>query len=305
MIKENRNKKIVWVDISSPDTEEIREIVHKYNLDPIKTKELTLTKFTEGISFKENKIYCAFYFPALRHSHKDETRQEIDFVIGKDFIITNRYDQIDAIDSFAKFFEVNSTLNKELMEDHGGFVFYYILKELYKGVSNELDSINDELLITEKEIFRGKEKEMVLNISKISRGLLDIQHTIKGHGNILEKMIQVSSEGLSDEDITYNIIKIKNEFHRIERYLIDLIDFLSELRETNNSLLSTKQNEIMKTLTIMAFLVLPFSIITGFFQMNTINTPVLGRPNDWYIVIVLELIVVISLFVFARFKKWF
>jgi magnesium transporter len=304
MIKESKNKKITWVDIENPSMDELRKIMEKYNLDPAMTKEMALTTFKERVISKDGKIYAVFHFPALRHSHGDGVKQEIDFVIGKDFIITNRYEHIDAIESFSKFFEVNATLEKEIMEDHGGFVMYYILKELYKSVSNELDSINDELSFVEKGIFDGQEKEMVSSISKLSRDLLNIQHTIIGHGDILEKIISMGDQYLEDESFIYDIRKIKNESDRVNRYLTDSMDFLSELRETNNSLLSTKQNEIMKTLTILAFVVLPFSIITGFFQMNTVNTPFVGSENDWYIVILVELIIVISLFIFARLKKW-
>lgn len=305
MIKENKNKRITWVDIESPTMDELREIMNKYDLDPGMTKDMALTTFKERVISKDGKIYAVFHFPALRHSHKDGVKQEIDFIISKDFIITNRYEQIDAIDSFTKFFEVNATLQREIMEDHGGFAMYYILKELYKSVSNELDSINDELAFVEKEIFRGREKEMVSKISKISRDLLNIQHTIIGHADILEKIISLCAQLMEDENFVYDIRKIKNECDRVNRYLTDSMDFLSELRETNNSLLSTKQNEIMKTLTIIAFLVLPFSVITGFFQMNMVNTPIIGRANDWYLVITMEIIIVVILFIVARLKKWF
>jgi len=79
---------------------------------------------------------------------------------------------------------------------------------------------------------------------------------------------------------------------------------VAELRETNNSLLSTKQNEIMKVITIIAFIFLPFSIITGFFQMNTTNTPLIGGPNDWVIVVGTEILVAVVLFTIAKVKKW-
>ena len=81
-------------------------------------------------------------------------------------------------------------------------------------------------------------------------------------------------------------------------------DFLKELRETNDSLLSTKQNETMKILTVITFLALPFSVITGLFQMNTSSTPLVGNGNDWQIIVGVELCAMIALFIFAKIKKW-
>ncbi len=60
----------------------------------------------------------------------------------------------------------------------------------------------------------------------------------------------------------------------------------------------------MKTLTIIAFLALPFTIITGFFQMNTSGTPIIGSNNDWGIIVAVELCAMVILFIFAKMKKW-
>ena len=303
MIKRNTNKAITWVDVENPTMEEIRSLMDEFNLIPSVARELQLPTYKQKISFYNDYLYMVMHFPAFRHSHKGGTDQEIDFVVGKNFIITTRYEQIDALDKFTKDFEVNNILDKGIMEDNAGYVLYYIVKELYSAMSDELDSIKDNLKIIEDKIFTGKEREMVTEISKVNRNLINISHTILSHKEVLESL-ENSGEKMFGVNFTENFSKILNEYYRIESNLNNDIEFLREIRNTNDSLLSSKQNGTMKVLTVITFLVMPFSIITGFFQMNTKSTPLIGSNYDWQIVVVTEIIVVVLLLIFVKMKKW-
>ena len=61
----------------------------------------------------------------------------------------------------------------------------------------------------------------------------------------------------------------------------------------------------MKILTIFTFLALPFSIITGLFQMNTKNMPLINNQNAWFWIVGFEFLILIIFYLIARKKKWF
>jgi magnesium transporter len=302
-IKKYTHKTITWIDVENPTLEEIRSLMEEYSIDPNVAKELQLPSYKEKIVLHKKYLYMVMHFTVLRHISTENNDQEIDFIVGQNFIITTRYETIDAIERFIKFFEVNSILEKGIMEDHAGFVLYYIIKEFYKNVSDELDSVSDKLKKIENNIFNGKEKEMVFEISKANRDLINLDHVLRTHKEIINSLEDVASKAF-DIDFHNNAIKIANEYYRIENMLSNSIDFVKELRDTNDSLLTTKQNGIMKTLTVVTFLAIPFSVITGFFQMNTLHTPLVGDVNDWKIIVSVEIVSVILLYLLARFKKW-
>ena len=85
----------------------------------------------------------------------------------------------------------------------------------------------------------------------------------------------------------------------------NVTEVLRELRETNNALLSTKQNETMKILTLFTFLALPFTIIASLFQMNTNSTPLVNSNIAWPIIVGTEIFITLILFTIAKKKKWF
>ncbi len=304
MIKKYTNNGITWVDVENPTAEEIRSLMEEYDINPDVARELQLPTYKEKIAPYNDYLYLVLHFPALRHTHKDNaTDQEIDFIVGKHFLITTRYEAIDALERFAKTFELNSILKKGLMENNAGYILYYMIKEFYRAMSDEVDSINDTLKQIEKNIFKGREREMVAEISSANRDLINFNHIILSHKDVLLSLKDSGSK-LFDKDFAENFSKTINEYHRIEKVLFNNIDFLRELRETNDSLLSSKQNETMKTLTVVAFLVLPFTVITGLFQMNAVNTPFVGMNNDWQIIVSTELIFAVVFFIFAKMRKW-
>ncbi len=77
-----------------------------------------------------------------------------------------------------------------------------------------------------------------------------------------------------------------------------------ELRITNDSLLSARQNEVMKRLTVVSLLVLPLSLIAAVFGMNVQNAPFVGHPYDFWLIVALMLVTGVTFFLYFRFKKW-
>ena len=113
----------------------------------------------------------------------------------------------------------------------------------------------------------------------------------------------MSLQMLGKEFETY-IEYINHEYNKAEQMTNSAKEYVYELRQTNDSLLSTKQNEIMRTLTVINFIILPLSVITGLFGMNVENTPLSGSSYDfWIIVLSMILITIISTSIFKR-KNW-
>jgi Mg2+ and Co2+ transporter CorA len=151
---------LVWIDLESPTHDEAARIVEEFQIDPLVAEEILFTATKPRAEFYGDYAYLVLHFPALRHSHKTR-EQEIDFIVGKQFIITAHYDIIDPLHKFAKIFEVHSILDKDEKEGHAGFLFFYMLKKLYKAVEHEVDYVRHELSVIEEHIFSDEQMEMV------------------------------------------------------------------------------------------------------------------------------------------------
>lgn len=303
MINKYNYKKETWVDLHNATSEEIGQIMDEYSVHPFIGRELILTTPKPRIEFFENYIYCILHFPSFKHTHsKDKPNQEIDFILGKDILITARYDTIDSLDKFAKDLEVKAVTDKS-SDINGHTIFVYLMKELYKGIFEELLYIEDTIDQITKRIFEGKEKEMVISISEITRVLLEFKKTTDLHKEVLESLI-INSKEIFGKQFAKDMELVYMEYTKINGTILSNLEILGQLRNTNDSLLTTKQNGIMKQLTIMGFIILPLSIISSIFGMSLKNIPLSQNPNGFWIIVGGMVASAIIAIVYAKNKEW-
>lgn len=302
MLSRHEQQGLVWLDLESPTREEVRSVVAEFGIAPLVADELLLPSSKPRVDLYEGYLYLVLHFPALRHSHKTR-EQEVDIVLGDRFIITTRYELIDPLHKFSKIFEVNSLLQQTDLSQHAGYLFFYMLKKLYKSVEHELEYVRKDLASIEDRIYSGEEVAMVAGISHSARDLLSLRQTIEPHREILREL-ESAMPRLYGEDFTRFARALSDEYYRVHNHIMRLTESLHELRETNNSLLTTKQNEVMKILTIMALFTFPLSLIATTFAIDVPSTPIVNQPHGFWLVVVLMLAVAVSMFLFFRHKKW-
>lgn len=303
MISRYTYKNLVWVDMQSPTQEEARSLMDEFDIHPLVADELLSPTLRPKADLYPNLIYLILHFPVISHKHDGGREQEIDFIVGKNFLITTHYDFVDPLHEFSKVFEVDSILEKSNIGDHAGFLLFYIMRELYKMLDRELDHVQHDFNGIESKIFSGKERQMVTAISHLNRDLLNFKQALRPHKEVLESFELVGAEFFGKE-FSYYLHTIVGEFYKISSILDGHRETLMELRDTNDSLLTTKTNEAVKTLTTLSFVIFPLSLIAGIFGMNTKVLPIVGMENDFWIVIGMMAIGVCFMFLFFKYKKW-
>jgi magnesium transporter len=303
MITRYTHKELIWIDLSSPSIEEVREVMATYGLDPRVAEDLMTPSLKPKVDLYKNYIYLILHFPALHHSHGQDQNQEIDFVIGKNFLITTHYDSIDALHKFSKVFEVNAILEKESLGDHAGYIFFHMIKKLYKSLTHELDYVTDRLKVIENRIFMGNERQMVFELSKVAREILQFKQALSLHDEVLASL-ELAVRKFFGEDFNYYVQAILGAYSRVQSAIESNTDTLNELRATNDSLLSTKQNETMRVLALISFIMLPLSLIAGIFGMNTTVTPIVSDATGFYDILGIMVAVTIGMFAYFKHKHW-
>ncbi|HYF13071.1 MAG TPA: CorA family divalent cation transporter, partial [Candidatus Paceibacterota bacterium] len=241
-------------------------------------------------------------FPVL-HGFGKRAEQEIDFVIGKDFLITARYNASDPLHAFAQAFEVNTVLGHAPTHIHGGHLFVSMARALYEALIGECHTVTRKLQDIEDRIFSGEERRMVIELSQTGRIIHDFREALAPHKEMLSSLEPAGSR-IFGQEFSFYVRDLRGLGERVDRTIENLHGSLSELRETNNSLLTTKQNEIMKTLTVMAFIVLPLGLIADLFSINARNIEFSGLTPGFWILLATLSIVGAGLLLYFKRKEW-
>lgn len=302
MIITTEYKGTKWIDLDRPIKDDVRFLVDTYGIDNDTAHELLVPSLAPRVELRKNYIYLVLHFPAFKHSHT-EKNQEVDIILMDNVIITSRFDHIDAIHKLEKDLKTESIIDKDEITNAAHFIFFRMLRELYSQVENELSYLRSWSGDTERKIYGDKEKEMVFSISDISRVLLDFKRTLSEHGEVLERLHRFGTERYG-EYFDFHTDRVRSEYERLINILGNQKEIISELRETNNSLLEAKQNEVGKIITVLAFIAVPLSLILSIFQIETKNRPLIGGDYDFWILTGFIVLVGLIMFGFFKYKKW-
>lgn len=302
MLTRYTQKNVTWIDLVAPTPEEVRSLMHEFGFNPLIGQELLSVSVKSKVERYDGVLYAALHFPLLRGTKIKRVTQEVDIIIGKEYLITTRYENITPLSSFAKAFEADLVLGLAGQRIHGGHLFAAILRNLYRALFLECDAVKNKLTEIEENLFDGDEMSLVVELSQIGRTIYDFRQALLPHQEML-KSFEAPLARMFGQEYSYYMRSITAEYERVMSETDALRDSMQELRETNNSMLSAKQNEVMKNVSVLAFVFVPISIIMGLYQMNLPHTPFAGQIDFWAILSVI-VAVTIALFIYFKKKGW-
>ena len=306
MLQKRHYGNITWIDILSPKKEDIKKIIEEYDVHPLAAEQLLTPTLRPKVDIYNHHLYLILHFPLIKHSRIGKHEQEVDFIIGKTFLITAHYQPLEVLDTFAKRIDTDKKEKSEagsVKDAHSGYLFYEIMQEFFSDITEDLDGIKKSLKEIEAKIFAGEEHKMVKALSTISKKLLDFRVITRPHREVLESLRDVGKDFFG-YSFAYQLDSLVGEHYRIYSFFESSRETLADLRETNDSLLMTKTNDTMRILTILAFVTFPLSLVASIFGMNTKVLPIVGHPNDFWIILTGMLVATSLFFLFFWYKKW-
>lgn len=298
-----KSKKITWVDIENPTKKDITYLENNFDLHPLVLEELSISSHRSRVENYKDYLFMIFHVPFLDKARREIKPRELDIVVTKDHLITVRSQSILPLKSLFDQCNLYEEARKSYMDETAGHLLYYILHGILEYISPKLDFIEDGIDHIEEEIFLGKERHMVMEVSILKRVIIDFRRIIEPQRTFIDSLL---SEG-----VEFFGIKLKPYFHDLSgsySKILNLLETYKEtieaLEDTNQSLLTTKTNDVIRVLTLFASIALPLTLITGIFGMNT-SLPFAGKTEvDFWTVIVIMAVVAFLLLTFFKRQRW-
>ncbi|MCE9644177.1 hypothetical protein K8Q93_02980 [Candidatus Parcubacteria bacterium] len=304
MVEKRQYNGLTWIDASCPTPEEVRALVAEYHIAPSAGEELFTPTAKPRVDLYADHLYLILHFPAAGPNVRTGGSHEIDFVIGKNFLLTVRYESIEPLRVFAKAFEVGALRDRgEKNGAHAGHLFSHLLKSLYGSLLHDLEHLESTLIAIEKSVFDENARDLVGKLSFAGRELLASKQATRLHHEVLTSL-ESSGAQLFGEDFKDSLSGAMGAYYRVREALESNKELLHELRLTHDALVSAKQNEVIRTLTVISFAILPLSLIAELFAMEVQGKPFTDVANGFYGVIILMLLALASIVVYFRYKKW-
>jgi magnesium transporter len=306
MITRHARGKVVWVDMECPTAEELQTVMAEFDIDPrIEEEIVSPTPYPIVVTFPKY-LYMILHFPTTEITGGAKN-QEIDFIVGKHFLITARYEVIESIHNLQRVFEAEELIGLPSKEATTSELLERVMRRLYGAIRQEVEHIAGNLERIERDIFAHKEKIAVRRISEANRVLLRFDTTLNRHAESLEIFLtELQATAFFGKAFAANAAHIGAHRDHVAALVSSYKAVASELRQTNDSLLNTSQNEVMKTLTILTFITFPPVLLAGVFGMNidSAHLPIVEHPMAFVLILLLMLFCSSLVYLFFKLKNW-
>jgi magnesium transporter len=294
----------VWVDLEHPTEDEIRRVAEEFRVSERLESELFAPSPAPLVASDSGVTFLVIHFPTRGTTDGEIRDQEVDIVVGDTFIITVRYEVVEPLHRLRKLLETQKLIapNDRFSTD---VLLEILFVHLYTSVRDHINNISDRLTRIEQDMFSGHERITVRSISNISREFLHIEAAIANQeGPLTRFLAALSLRGFFGASFAERSERMHEERAQVFRLVKTYRAVATELRETNASLLEARQNEIMKTLTVITFGVMPLELIALIFGMHSVGAPLATNPNEFWIIMAIMLGIGGLMMFFVARRRW-
>ncbi len=283
--------KKAWINLYKP-TEQDLEKLKALNIHSTTREDLGNQMQRSKLETFERYIYLVVYT-----IDSAGNKIELDFVLGKNFLITSTYDDLP----FIKALSDESRKMTKLIKLGPDFLMHYMLDKAIDSYFPFLDDLDDQIDELEDKIFSKKDFNIINEIFNLRREVLRLRKVVVPQQQKIGMLVLNRSRFISFRARLY-FRDAYDHAVRISETVDGFRDLIESTQDTHSSITSQKLNEAIKVLTIMSVTMLPLTLVTGWYGMNFHALPGLDNPSGYWVV-VLEGIAIVGILMFYYKKK--
>src|SRR3989338_8691246 len=289
-----KGKAHLWVVVRNPTAADIALLSERFRLHPTTAEDIA-SSFTR-IKYEEFDNNTVIIFKGIKEVKGVSVKfYTICIIDGDRYVITVHHKGNDTIEQLvANPKKVESLIKKG--EDH---ILHYILdKEVDKYV--ELRAvISEDLRAIEEEFVRRQGKEVMGKLFLKEKLILEIKQRIESITDVC-LMLKKPTENFIQNSLIPYFRDVYDHAVKVNIALKTYLERINGVRNSYLSLASNRINESVRGLTIVMALMMPMTVITGFYGMN-VALPYQHHPQVYLALLgVMLASVVAMLFVFKR-----
>jgi len=287
--KINLSRNSYVIDIYNPD---LKELYFISNLTKVFMSDLKTCLDTRGIPRVEKRDnYLVVVFRAIA----DGRTTPFGIIIGNNFILIIHAKQIKQITPLIKEIDV------KLFKSGKEAILHKIFSDVIKDFENSLEKLEDEVDILDKNILKIPNQNLINQLFTLKRTSVYYRKAIYRNRDVLVLLQNMETKFIKKKDDFGPLAIESMQIMDIEELLKDRLSNLLEVHLSNTS---NKLNEIMKSFTVIASLLLLPLLISGIYGMNFRFIPLAENPNGFYIITGVMVLSAVITYAFYKIRKW-
>ncbi len=291
-----------WLNVSSiQDLDVMHQLAKIFNIHPLLVEDILNVDQRPKIEEFEDYILICSKMIYSKNDLQDIQTEHISLLFGQNFTISFQETSDDIFDIIRSRLENPTGKMRRFGTDYFTYTLldtivdqYYVVLEM---ISDAIEKIEDDLIISGKSISLKNiylHRKIIREVKKNAWPMREILSTWnKSENPLIKKRTQTFIN-----DVYEHTIEILEELESQREAMTTLADIYM-------THLSIRQNDVMKTLTIIATIFIPLTFIAGIYGMNFQVMPELQWQYGYLGVWLVFLLVTALMIRYFKKKKWF
>jgi magnesium transporter len=301
---------VTWVNLLAPTTGEAQLLASRFGWHPLDVEDVLSRRQRPKVDVyagddegRGGYLFTVLHFPVYDATVGRLNAGELDAFIGPDYIVTLPAVELRPVSLLFRRAEESEEFREQLLSRGSGRLLYEVLDDLYDYCFPILDKIGFKLEQIDESIGQDdRARELVTDIHKVKQEIISYRKIIKPQRPTLRQLDR-QVELFLGEELEFYFDDIVDASERIWDLLDNYKEVVEALEDTNESLISHQQNDILYVLTIFSVVLLPLTVLTGFFGMN-VHFPGFETWDAFWASLGLMAVAIVGMLAFFRWKRW-
>jgi len=308
-LAELQSEGLTWLHLEAPSHEEAHLLAARFGWHPLDVEDVLSRRERPKVdSYTEEEsagyLFAVLHFPVYNAAVGRLDAGELDIFLGPDYLVTLPNVELKPVTRLFERSYANEEFRRNLFKRGSGRLLYELLDDLYDYCFPILDKIGLKLRQIDEEIdeITPRAKERVRDIHKVKQEIISYRKIVRPQRPTL-RQLERQIERFLPEELELYFDDIVDASERIWDNLDNYKEVVEALEDTNESLISHQQNDILYVLTIFSVVMLPLTFLTGLFGMN-VHFPGFNSSDGFIVAIASMVVVVVGMLGFFRWKRW-
>jgi magnesium transporter len=301
-ISERTAHGLTWVHLSQPTVSEVSALAERFGFHELDIEDVLSTRQRPKIDEYPSYVFVVLHFPFYDKTIQRLNAAELDIFVGQDFLITLPNVELHPVTYLFRRCEEDADLREELFSKGSGYLLYHALDDLFDYCFPILDKIGHKLDRIEDEMFEGASEEVVRDISNAKQEIIAYRKIMKPERATL-RVLERTTQRFLPEDLELYFDDLEDAAERVWDILDNYKEVVEGLESTNESVISHKQNDVLRILTVFNVVLLPLTVIASVFGMNVLF-PGEGTRAAFWVILAIMAAVLAGMLSFFRLKRW-
>ena len=295
---------LTWIHLDAPSLEAAQALADRFGWHPLDVEDILSRRQRPKVDdySDDGYLFTVLHFPAYDRQVQRLNAVEVDIFVGPDYLVTLPGADLKPLSRLFSRCEEDEDFREQLFSKGSGRLLYEVLDDLFDYCFPILDKIGHKLDSLEDDVFEGRSDEVVRDLSNAKQEIISYRKIIKPERSTL-RLLERNVDRFLHDDLSEYYDDIVDAAERIWDLLDNYKEVIEALESTNESVINHRQNNILRILTVFSVILLPLTLITGFFGMN-VDFPGFGTVWAFWAIFGLMLVALVSLLAFFRYKRF-